>query len=39
MSENIEMCKIVHLHGFQRPELKVHPAPEVHYFAVGCMDF
>ena len=43
VSEHIEMCKIVHLHGFQRPELRVHLAPEVHYiynyFEVGCVDF
>ena len=39
MSENVEMGKIVHLHGFQHPKLKVYPAPEVHDSAVGCIDF
>ena len=34
-----EMCKIMHLHGFQRPKLRVHPAPEVHDFAIGSIDF
>ena len=33
------MCKIVHFHGFQLPKLRVHPAPEVHDFAIKCMNF
>ena len=33
------MCKIVHYHGFQLPKLRVHPAPEVHDFAIRCMHF
>ena len=39
MSESIEICKIVHFLGFQHPKFRVHPAPEVHDFAVGCMNF
>ena len=39
MSESIEMCKTVHFHGFQHPKLRVHPAPEVHDFAIRCMNF
>ena len=49
MSERIKMCKIVHFHGFQRPILRVHPAPlildaekvheKVHDFAIRCMNF
>ena len=39
MSESIEMCKIVHFHGFPRPKFRVHPAPEVHDFSIGCMNF
>ena len=39
MSESIEMCKIVHLHSFQRPILRMQPAPEVHNFAIRCMNF
>ena len=34
MSESIEMCKIVHFHGFQRPKFRVHPAPKVHDFFI-----
>ena len=34
----LEMCKIVHFHGFQLPKLRVHPAPEVHDFAIKCMN-
>ena len=33
------MCKIVHFHGFQLPKLRVHPAPEVHDFAIKGMNF
>ena len=39
MSESIEMCKIVNFHGFQRPKFRAHPAPEVHDFAIRCMNF
>ena len=39
MSESIEMCKIVHFHGFQHPKFRVHPAPKVHDFAIRCMNF
>ena len=39
MSESIEMCKLVHFHGFQCPILRVHPAPEVHDFAIRCKNF
>ena len=39
MSETIEMCRFVHFHGFQRPKLRVHPAPEVHDFAIRCINF
>ena len=39
MSESIKMCKTVHLHGFQCPKLRLHHAPEVHNFAVRCMNF
>ena len=39
MSESIEMCKIMHFHGFQRPKFGVHPAPEVHDFSIRCMNF
>ena len=39
MSESIEMCKILHLHGFQHPKLRVHPAPKLHDFAISCMNF
>ena len=39
MSESIEMCKIVQFHGCQRPKFRVHPAPEVHVFAIRCMNF
>ena len=37
MSENIEMCKVVQLYGFQHLKFRVHPAPEVHDFAVGAL--
>ena len=33
------MCKIVDFHGFQLPKLRVPPAPEVHDFAIKCMNF
>ena len=33
------MCKVVHFYGFQLPKLRVHPAPEVHDFAIKCMNF
>ena len=39
MSESIETSKIVHFHCFQHPKFRVHPAPEVHDFAVRCMNF
>ena len=39
MSESIEMCKIMHFNCFQRPKFRVHPAPEVHDFAIRCMNF
>ena len=39
MSESIEMCKIVHFHGFQHQKFRVSPAPEVHDFAIKCMNF
>ena len=39
MSESIQMCKIVHFHGFQHPKLRVHPEPKVHDFAIRCMNF
>ena len=39
MSESIEMCKIVHFHGFQHLKFRVHPAPEVHDFGIRCMNF
>ena len=39
MSESIEMCKIVHFYGFPRPNFGVHPAPEMHDFAIRCMNF
>ena len=39
MSESIEMCKIVHFYGFQRPKFRVHPVPKVHDFAIRCMNF
>ena len=39
MSESIEMCKIVRFHGCQRPKFRMHPAPEVHDFAMRCMNF
>ena len=39
MSESIEMCKTVHFHGFQHPKFRVHPAPEVHDFAIRCINF
>ena len=39
MSESIEMCRIVHFHGFQHPKLWVHPAPMVHDFAIRCIHF
>ena len=39
MSESIEMCKIAHFHGFQRPKFRVHPAPKVHDFDIRCMNF
>ena len=39
MSESIEMFKIVHFYGFQRPKFRVHLAQEVHDFAIGCMNF
>ena len=39
MSESIEMCKIVHFHGFQHPKFRVHHAPKVHDFAIRCMNF
>ena len=39
MSESIEMCKIVHFHGFQCPKLRVHLEPEVHDFAIMCINF
>ena len=39
MSESIEICKIVHFHGFQHPKFRVHPAPKVHDFAIRCMNF
>ena len=39
MSESIEMCKIVHFHGFQHSKFRVHAAPEVHDFAIRCINF
>ena len=30
--------KIVHIHGFQHPKFRVHPAPEVHGFGFRCMN-
>ena len=39
MSESIESCNIVHFHGFWRPKFRVHPAPEVHDFAIRCINF
>ena len=39
MSESIEMCKIVHFYGFQRPKFRVHPVPKGHDFAIRCMNF
>ena len=33
------MCKIVHFHDFQLPKLRVQPVPEVHDFAIKCMNF
>ena len=36
-SESIEMCKIVHFHGFQHPKFRVHPAPEVHNFGADIL--
>ena len=35
----LEMCKIVHFHGFQLPKFGMHPAPEVYDFAIKCMNF
>ena len=37
MKKNYEKSLILHL--YQCPKLRVHPAPEVHDFAVRCMDF
>ena len=37
MSESKEMCKIAF--RFQHPKFRVHPAPEVHDFAIRCMNF
>ena len=39
MSESIEMCKIVHFHGFQHPKFRVSPAPQMHDFAIKCINF
>ena len=33
------MCKILNFHGFQHPKFRVHPAPEVHDFAIRCINF
>ena len=35
----MEMCKLVHFHGFPCPILRVHSAPEVHHFAIRCMNY